>query len=298
MASQGYGPDGAQRAGQGPGAAGDRPLRARGGCGAPGDLRPQAERQQAAAALRGRQAAPGRERARPGALPARGRGSRHRRSGAARRSLFQAVQEMVSDAGDRLLPRRQRRRAHRDPAGDGLRRRQGLATCALAGRRASYGALFAEEAGVVVEVADEERARGDPRAPRRRRAPSSAWCRTASSELEFNGDVVLRRAGRAACTPPGRRRATSSSACSGTPSAPTQEWLSHRSGAGHQAVPPELRPGRRPGGRPAGAGAARAGARPPAPSPAPPSCARKAATATARWRRPSWRPGSSPGTSP
>ncbi len=106
MASHGYAPDGSTGAGQGPAAAGDGPLRVRGGRGGAGHVRSEAEWRQAPSALCRGQAAPRRKRARSGAFPTRGRSPRHRRSGAAPVALRGGPGD-GRRAGDRLVPRRE-----------------------------------------------------------------------------------------------------------------------------------------------------------------------------------------------
>ncbi len=224
-------------AGQGTGAVGDGALRIRRGCGRPRDLRPAQERQQAPSALRGRQASSRGERARAGTVATGRRSPRYRRSGAPAGPLRGGPRD-GGHAGDRLLPRRQRRRPDRHAARDGVRREQGL-DVRLAGENL-YGALFSEEAGVVVEVADEERAseiiarhgvgatalglvqdRVVRAGVQRRRGPRRAGHGAAR---HLGGDELPARA--VAAGPRVRRR--------GVAVAPV--------GPGHRAVPPDLRP--------------------------------------------------------
>ena len=168
------------------------------------------------------------------------------------KSVFQAVQDLVRaraivschDVSDGGLDRH--------PAGDGLCRREGLARRAR-GQTICMRPLFAEEAGVVVEVAageadgaggaDEQRAR-EILARHGVTGIELGRVQVSTVELSFNHEARPSGTACAACTSPGRRPATSWSASSRT--RVRRAGVAFPSGSGrHEAVSPQFRPRRR-----------------------------------------------------
>ncbi len=150
-----------------------------------------------------------------------------------------------------------------------------------------YAALFAEDAGVVVEIADEMRAR-EILERHGVTATELGLVQGLNLDLRFNQRAVLQE-------PVQGLHATWEETgyqlerLQITPACADEEWLSHNVALLRARIASaSTRTRRSPAGAPV----------PARPPPRPPSCARKAPTATGRWRPPSSPPVSRPGTSP